>query len=257
MRKTVLALLLAASGVSAHAALNTGDIAFTSFNADEDGLSFVAFTSIAANTKIFFTDNSWNGSAIGSGGGFTAGESYNQWISGTSSIAAGTVIRFSSYDTAALMSASVGTLSRVSVSGNSNWGISATADTIYAYTGNSANAPSTFLSAITNGTFAANGPLGNTGLSTGVNAITLPASSDFYQYGGARAGAQNLADYKALVANVANWTGHDGGGNPDFSGTAPNITAFTVTAVPEPNNYAMLLAGLGLIGFIARRRNVS
>lgn len=28
-----------------------------------------------------------------------------------------------------------------------------------------------------------------------------------------------------------------------------------VTAVPEPENYAMLLAGMGLIGFIARRKN--
>ena len=30
---------------------------------------------------------------------------------------------------------------------------------------------------------------------------------------------------------------------------------FTLTAVPEPEQYAMLLAGLGLIGGIARRRN--
>jgi hypothetical protein len=29
----------------------------------------------------------------------------------------------------------------------------------------------------------------------------------------------------------------------------------SVTAVPEPKNYAMLLAGLGLMGFIARRRS--
>ncbi|MBK9347554.1 MAG: PEP-CTERM sorting domain-containing protein [Burkholderiales bacterium] len=28
-----------------------------------------------------------------------------------------------------------------------------------------------------------------------------------------------------------------------------------VTAVPEPETYAMLLAGLGLMGAIARRRN--
>lgn len=32
---------------------------------------------------------------------------------------------------------------------------------------------------------------------------------------------------------------------------------FAVTAVPEPETYAMLLAGLGLIGTIARRRNQS
>lgn len=31
--------------------------------------------------------------------------------------------------------------------------------------------------------------------------------------------------------------------------------AVSVTAVPEPETYAMLLAGLGVMGFIARRRN--
>ena len=34
-----------------------------------------------------------------------------------------------------------------------------------------------------------------------------------------------------------------------------DITLATVTAVPEPETYAMLLAGLGLMGFVARRRS--
>lgn len=33
-----------------------------------------------------------------------------------------------------------------------------------------------------------------------------------------------------------------------------NITVEGVSAVPEPETYAMLLAGLGMIGFMARRR---
>ena len=37
------------------------------------------------------------------------------------------------------------------------------------------------------------------------------------------------------------------------SGTA-NSRLFVLTAVPEPETYAMLLAGLGLVGFAARRR---
>lgn len=34
-------------------------------------------------------------------------------------------------------------------------------------------------------------------------------------------------------------------------------TAFRVSAVPEPETYTMLLAGLGLLGFMARGRKVS
>jgi len=166
IRKTLLAVLLAASGVSAHAALNTGDIAFTSFNADEDGLSFVALTNIAANTNIYFSDNEFVS------GAFNTGESFNQWNSGSSAIAAGSVVRFSAYDKTTL-SSSVGTLSRVTVSGSSNWGIANSNETIYAYLGTAATTPTTFLSAITNGSFTSNGPLDGTGLTEGDNAIRL------------------------------------------------------------------------------------
>lgn len=33
-----------------------------------------------------------------------------------------------------------------------------------------------------------------------------------------------------------------------------NDTLLQITAVPEPESYAMFLAGLGLLGMIARRR---
>jgi len=41
-----------------------------------------------------------------------------------------------------------------------------------------------------------------------------------------------------------------------FSSTqdAFEVARFSVTAVPEPETYAMMLAGLGLMGFVARRR---
>ena len=32
-------------------------------------------------------------------------------------------------------------------------------------------------------------------------------------------------------------------------------TLYSMAPVPEPETYAMLLAGLGLVGFMARRRN--
>ena len=252
MYKHLFALAAAAALAAPAHALSTGDIAFTAFNADEDGLSFVAFADIAANTTIYFADNEWNGSA------FNTGESYSQWVSGGATIAAGTVVRLIAFDkTPPTQSASVGTLSRVTVSGSANWGIAASTETVYAYLGADATTPTTFLAAVTNGNFAADGSLTGTGLTEGVNAIRLnalvpSATPDYAEYTGARSGQTSFADYKSLVANVANWTVDTTNGT--YTTTVPDLTAFTVTAIPEPGTYAMLLAGLAAVGFVARRR---
>jgi len=181
IRKTAIAMLLAAAGANAQA-LTAGDIAFTSFNADEDGLSFVTFATIAPNTQIYFSDNEWTGSA------FNTGESYNVWNSGTNAIAAGSVVRLLAYDKTTL-AASVGSLARVSVSGSSNWGIANSNETIYAYLGTNASAPTTFLArggqqAIVN--FLANQATGGTRPTTfdlfthaSVSSLTAPGGGNF------------------------------------------------------------------------------
>lgn len=248
MTKTLLSLALAAA-LPAHAALTSaGDLTFTSFNADEDGFAMVALADIAPNTKVYFTDNEWSGTA------FNGGESYSSWLSGAGTIAAGTVIRFSKVDSATLLAASVGSFARETVSGSTNWGISTSEDTIYAYLGTSATAPTLFLSAVTTGTFgtATAGSLANTGLSTGNGAIKLSTGSDYAEYNGVRTGQASFADYKPLVSNVANW--NDLGTSADGTNLAPNTTAFAVTAVPEPQTYALMLSGLMAVGFMARRR---
>ena len=63
MKKSAFALALLAASAQAQA-LTTGDLAFTSFNADDDGWALVSFVDIAANTDIYFSDNEWNGSAF-------------------------------------------------------------------------------------------------------------------------------------------------------------------------------------------------
>lgn len=46
----------------------------------------------------------------------------------------------------------------------------------------------------------------------------------------------------------------DGFNTSDFENFSQNSWSASVTAVPEPETYAMMLAGLGLLGFAARRR---
>lgn len=69
------------------------------------------------------------------------------------------------------------------------------------------------------------------------------------------------------ASNISNTAAHTlvitgnaiGGSTVGFTGnlSVSNTPFPTVTPVPEPETYAMLLAGLGLMGAIARRRNQS
>ena len=62
------ALALAVAAALPASALTTGDLAFTAFNADEDGFSLVTFVDIAANTQISFSDSTaTNATTIGTG----------------------------------------------------------------------------------------------------------------------------------------------------------------------------------------------
>jgi hypothetical protein len=47
-----------------------------------------------------------------------------------------------------------------------------------------------------------------------------------------------------------------GGTNTDYTGVSYTLSVSAVAAVPEPESWAMLLGGLGLIAAIARRRIV-
>lgn len=240
---TLLAGLAATAG-AAHAQLAAGDIAFTALNADEDGWAIVALAPIAANTTIYFADHNWTGSA------FNTTESAFQWVSGPSVIAAGTVIRFSAID-AAGRAASVGTFTADTTS--ANFGLSATAETVYAFLGSSFTAPTTFLAAVS--TENTGTQYTGTGLAAGTNAITLQNSADFGQYVGARTGLATFGAYRPLVTNVANWTVDTTNGN--YATVLPDTTAFTVTPIPEPETWGLMALGLGVAALAGRRRRAA
>jgi hypothetical protein len=50
-----------------------------------------------------------------------------------------------------------------------------------------------------------------------------------------------------------NWL-NKGGNVPDYSNLALFVRDVQVTAVPEPESYALMLAGLGMVGVVVRRR---
>lgn len=238
MIKHLAALATLAAAASPALALSTGDIAFTAFNADEDGWSLVSFVDIAPNTQIFFSDGTAaSATTLGSG------ESAFSWDTGASVITAGTVVRFSAID-AAGRAASVGSFSVVN---STNLGLSATAETVYAFLGSSATAVTTMLSAVS--TEATTTSLSTVGLNAGTNAIKLTSSADFAGYTGARTGLASLAAYAPLVNDAANWSINVNG---DGSSVVPDTTVFA--AVPEPEGYALMLAGLAGLALLRRRR---
>ena len=243
-RKSAVAALLVASG-AVNAALQPGDLAFTAFNADEDGFALVALRNVPAFTTVHFSDNEWNGGAPGIGA-FNTGESTFAWVSGSETVAAGTVVRFSAIDQAARAS-SVGAFTMVA---SGTPGFAATGDTLFAYVAGNTGAPTGFITAVSSDNFTGSN-LAGTALATGVNAVAILTGADFGEYSGIRSGLSSFPAYAGRVNDAANWSAFATG---EFAATVPNLTPFAVAAVPEPQTCAMLLTGLGLIAFRLRDR---
>jgi len=198
-----------------------GEVMFTGFDADvDDGISFVALVDIPDNTNIHFNDNEWNELPIGGGGAFlSATETEMTWQNSTGGvITAGTVITITALNTTP--TPNIGTITAGTISINNS------GETVYMFLGTDRFTPTTFLSAITsNGFSLANGSLVNTGLTAGVNAISITGNEDVMIYTNNTNCNGTIAECAIVISTAANWVTEDGGGDQSTNGIYPDFPA--------------------------------
>lgn len=81
----------------------------------------------------------------------------------------------------------------------------------------------------------------------------------FAMHASNRSGAFLFDDLGLTAGGTGNWAINwlNGGGQvPGFSNLTLFVRDVVVTPVPEPETYALMLAGLAAVGFIARRRKI-
>ncbi|WP_179019230.1 choice-of-anchor I family protein [Winogradskyella forsetii] len=219
------------------AQLNTGDMAFTAFNADgDDDFAMVTFVDIPANSVIYFSDKEWTGTE------FNSGEANYEWQTGATVISAGTVITF--YTISATPNISHGTIV------GSPGGISGSAEAIFVYHGTDIDTPTTFIAAVANASSAyddgAGTGLTGTGLTEGTTAITYPSGTDIAAYNGPRTGF-TANGYLVALNDMANYDSQDESGDQSIDTIAPDVpfdtTAFTIsTSDTNPPSIANIIA---------------
>lgn len=221
------------AAAAASAALQPGDVAFVGFNADgNDDIAFVTFKDIPAGDTLRFCDDEWNGA------GFTTGENEFAWVA-TSLVPAGTVVTINNLSLAAgSATASTGTLP---LALDNSGGMSATSEAMFLFQGPAPRTVGTMLAAVSNDTaaFASTGTLAGlagSGLTYGVHALALPASTDIGVYNGPRTGLSQ-AGYLAAIANISgNWQVEATSADDQANGSAPdlpfNTTVFALAAAP-------------------------
>lgn len=218
MRCLIFYILTACTHFSL-AQLSAGDIAFVGFDTDSDNLAFIALKDIPANTPIYFSDNEWNELPIGLGGSFGAGEGQIEW-SYTSEIKAGEVVELTGLSSPSTISASIGTSTRTS----GNFDQANSNETVYAYIGSDDQTPSSFLTAYSNEAFSTSaiGTLVNTGLTAGVNSLSITGDKDLGVYVGSNICNSTVLDCSTLINTSLSWSTDDGTGSQSADGNFPD-----------------------------------
>ena len=204
--------------------LGPGDIAFIAFNADgDDDFAIVVLRDIG-NDTIYFTDKETN--EIG-----MATEGTLRWITGATTIAAGTVVTFT--DATSAGGVSVGLVTEI----DAGFNLAAGGDAILAFTGPNENTPTAFLAGFQNAT-GNFGSLAATGLKQDTTAITITkagANDDGAIYVGPRNTEFAFGDYIDLIRNSDNWTTDNTDGETLFmSFDNTNFSLFTCPVIPTP-----------------------
>ncbi|WP_309732405.1 PEP-CTERM sorting domain-containing protein, partial [Chamaesiphon sp. OTE_75_metabat_556] len=133
---------------------------------------------------------------------------------------------------------------------STNFGLSATSETLYAFLGTSDTTPTTLLTAVS--TESAD-TLGIVGLTNGVNAIRLTPSADFAEFNGSRTNQASFANYRTSVNTASNWNINVDG---DGTSVVPNSTRFSLAAsaaVPEPTDFLGTIVALCAVAIFKRK----
>lgn len=152
---------------------SAGDLLFVGLFTDSpQAFAFVVVNPLPGNTKIYFTDDEWNGLPIGGGGEFNSrNEGYVEWTTPASGVSSGTIVKVQDGRDANDLADDVVNIGNITET-DRNLLLKGHDEGLYAYIGNNVNTPTAFIAAIFNSrTTDSENSIDGTGLTLGLNAF--------------------------------------------------------------------------------------